>query len=118
MDLLRGELGSCSDTCVISTVVGNEMTGIRAGRVSIVTEEEDQELTTIPEIKTETKVSVAPSKGFIRGVYALCFFAACSSWNRNIFSAFSTFTSRPVSLQWTNEAYGVYVLTRKLTSSA
>jgi hypothetical protein len=27
------------------------------------------------------------------------------------FSAFSTFTSRPVSLQWTSEAYGVYALT-------
>jgi len=47
---------------------------------------------------------------FITCVYVLWFCAACCSWNRNIFSAFSTFTSRPVSLQWTDEAYGVYVV--------
>ena len=50
-------------------------------------------------------------KGFITCVQLLCFCAACCSWNRNIFSAFSTFNSRPVSLQWTDEAYGVYALT-------
>ena len=50
-------------------------------------------------------------KGFITCVYVLLFCAACCSWNRNIFSAFSTFTSRPVSLQWTDEAYGVYAVT-------
>jgi len=49
-------------------------------------------------------------KGFIVCVYVLCFCAAWP-WNRNIFPAFSTFPSRPVSLQWTNEAYGVYALT-------
>jgi hypothetical protein len=50
-----------------------------------------------------------PFKGFITCVYVLYFCAACCSWNRTIFSTFSTFTSRPVSLQWTNEAYGVYL---------
>ena len=49
--------------------------------------------------------------GFVTCVYVLWFCAACCWWNRNIFSAFSTFTSRPVSLQWTDEAYGVYGLT-------
>jgi hypothetical protein len=109
MDLRKGELGSSSDACVISTVDGNRVTAIEAERVSSATE--DQESTTIPEIKTEPKVSGVPFKGFITCVYILCFCAACCSWNRNIFSAFSTFTSRPVSFQWTDEAYGVYAVT-------
>ena len=108
--LRNGERGSFSDTCVTTTVDGNQVTGIEGERVSTVTEEEDQESTTIPEIKTELTVSGVPFKGFIACVYVLCFCAACCSWNRNMFSAFSTFTSRPVCLQWTDTAYGVYGL--------
>ena len=51
------------------------------------------------------------SKGFITCVYVLWFCAGCCWWNRNIFSAFSTFASRPFSLQWTNDCYGMYALT-------
>ena len=45
MDLLKGELGSSSKTCITSTVIK---------------EEEDQEPTTIPIIKTEPEVSYMP----------------------------------------------------------
>jgi hypothetical protein len=48
MELLRGELGSCSETCVMSSQV--EM-------VSDMTEEDKQDQTTTPVIKTEPKVS-------------------------------------------------------------
>lgn len=75
MNLRKGERGSCSDTRVISTVDGNQVTGIEAESVSSVTEE-DQESTTIAEIKTEPSVSVVPFKGFITCVYVLCFCAA------------------------------------------
>jgi hypothetical protein len=57
MGLRKGERGSSSDTCVVSTVDGNQVTGIEAERICIVTEEEDQGSVTIPEIKTEPKVS-------------------------------------------------------------
>jgi hypothetical protein len=77
MNLQKGERGSCSDTCVISTVDGNQVTGIEAERVSSVTEE-DQESTTIAEIKTEPSVNV-PFKGFITCVYVLCFCGSCCS---------------------------------------
>jgi len=76
MNLRKGERGSCSDTCVISTVDGNQVTGIEAESVSSVTEEEDQESTTVAEIKTEPNVSVVPFKGFITCVSVLCFCAA------------------------------------------
>ena len=48
MDLLRGVLNSHSETCVTSTHVE---------RVNDMTEEDEQEPTTIPVIKTEPKVS-------------------------------------------------------------
>jgi hypothetical protein len=48
MDLPRGELGSCSETSVTSPQVE---------RVSDVTEEDEQDRTTIPVIKTEPEVS-------------------------------------------------------------
>jgi hypothetical protein len=44
-------------------------------------------------------------------VYIYCAFVLHAVRETETFSAFSTFTSRPVSLQWTNEAYGVYALT-------
>jgi hypothetical protein len=76
MNLRKGERGSCGDTCVVSTVDGNQVTGIGAESVSSVTEEEDQESTTIAEVKTEPSVSTVPFKGFIICVYVLCFCAA------------------------------------------
>jgi hypothetical protein len=79
MDLRKGEHCSSSDTRVISTLDGNQVTGIEAERVSSVTEEEYQESTTIPEIKTEPKVNGVSFKGFITCVYILCFCAACCS---------------------------------------
>jgi len=57
MDLLKGELGSSTDTCGTSAVVGKEVTGVEAERGSVIKEEEDQELWTIPVIKTEPEVS-------------------------------------------------------------
>jgi hypothetical protein len=41
MDLRKGKRCSSGDTCVISTLDGNQVTGIEAERVSSVTEEED-----------------------------------------------------------------------------
>jgi hypothetical protein len=79
MDLRKGERGSRRDTFVTSTVDGNQVTGIEGERFSSVIEEEDQESTTIPEIKTEPTVSGVPLKGFITCVYVLCFCAACCS---------------------------------------
>jgi hypothetical protein len=79
MDLRKGERGSCSNTFVTSTLNGNQVTGIEAGRVSSVTEEEDQEPRTFSEIKTEPKVNGVPFKGFITCVYVLYFCAACCS---------------------------------------
>jgi len=60
MDLRKGELGSSAETCVTSTVNGNKGTGAEAERVSYIKKEEDQEPTTIPEIKMEPKVSGVP----------------------------------------------------------
>ena len=71
LDLRKGERGSYSDTCVMSAVGGIRVTTIDAVRVFSVTEDEDQESTTVPEIKTEPKVSGVPFKGFIACVYAL-----------------------------------------------
>jgi hypothetical protein len=53
MDLLKGELAFSNKTDVTSTLVGNTLTSIEAERVCHVTEEEDQEPTTIPAIKRE-----------------------------------------------------------------
>jgi hypothetical protein len=58
MNLRESERGSCSNTCVISTVDGNQVTGIETESVSSVTE--DQESMTIAEIKTKPSVSVVP----------------------------------------------------------
>ena len=60
MDLLRGERGSSTETCVTSTVNGKEVTAVEAERVSYIKKEQGQEPTTIPEIKTEPKVSGVP----------------------------------------------------------
>jgi hypothetical protein len=60
MGLVKGELGSYSETSVTSTVDGNEVIGIEAERVADIKEEEDQETTIIPVIKTEPKVNCVP----------------------------------------------------------
>ena len=60
MNLLRGERGSSTETCVTSTVNGKKVTGVEAERVSYIRKEQGQEPTTIPEIKTEPKVSGVP----------------------------------------------------------
>ena len=59
MDVLKGELGSSSETCVSSTLDGNVI-GVEAERISSMTEEEDQGPRTIPVIKTEPEVSGVP----------------------------------------------------------
>jgi hypothetical protein len=56
MDLVKVELRSSSEACVTS-VVGNEGTGVEGERVTDVKEEEDQETTRVPLIKTEPKVT-------------------------------------------------------------
>ena len=70
MDLLRGELGSSSKTCVTSTVDVNEVTGVEGERVCVIKEEENQEAWTVPVIKTEPKVSCVP-------VVSVCIFLTC-----------------------------------------
>ena len=57
MDLLECELGSSSKTCVTSTRDRNQVTAIEAVWVTDIKKEEDEESMTIPEIKTEPKVS-------------------------------------------------------------
>jgi len=60
MALLKGEPGSSDETFVTSILHGNDLIGIEAEMVSNMTEEEDQESTTVPVIKTEPTVSVVP----------------------------------------------------------
>jgi hypothetical protein len=51
MDIVKAELSSSSWTG------GNEVIGVEAERVTDIKEEEDQEATTVPFIKTEPKVT-------------------------------------------------------------
>ena len=60
MALPKGELGSPNKTCVTSTVDVNTVACIEDKRVTHVTEEEDQEPTTIPAIKTERNENCVP----------------------------------------------------------
>jgi len=60
MDLLNGGLRSCNKTRVTSTLAGNKVIGIEAEKVTHITEEEDQEPTTFPAIKTEPNVICVP----------------------------------------------------------
>ena len=58
MDLPKGELGSSGKICIISTVDGNNVTGMEAERVSVKVEEEVvEEPETVPIIKSEPEVS-------------------------------------------------------------
>jgi hypothetical protein len=56
MELVNGELGVSTERCVTSNVDRNGVTGVAAEGISDI-KEEDQEPTTIPEIKTEPEVS-------------------------------------------------------------
>jgi hypothetical protein len=58
MDLLKGELGSSSEICVISALNGNDVTGMEAERVSNMKEEEVEDPATVSAIKMEPNVSV------------------------------------------------------------
>ena len=60
MDFLKVELGSSDETCISSTLNGNDVNNVEAARVSNRTEEEEQVPRTIPVIKTEPIVSVVP----------------------------------------------------------
>jgi hypothetical protein len=57
MDLTKGEPGPCSETRVMSMHGGNELTGIKVEMVTDVSDEEDQEPTTVPVTKTQPNVS-------------------------------------------------------------
>ena len=74
MALLKGELGSPNKTCVTSTVDGNTVASIEDERVSHITEEEDQEQTTIPAIKTDHNENCVPvvSVTFLVGYIQNC----------------------------------------------
>ena len=71
MDLLKGEVGSSSKACATSTVDGNEANGVEAERILDITEEEDQDPTTITVIKTEPNVSCVPVVSFTHILYRL-----------------------------------------------
>ena len=60
MDLQKSELGSSGKKCATSTLDGNEAIGVEAEGVLDITEEEDQEPTTITVMKTEPNVSCVP----------------------------------------------------------
>ena len=59
-DLLKGEVGLSGKRYATSTVDGNEAVGVEAERVLDITEEGDQEPTTITVIKTEPNISCVP----------------------------------------------------------
>ena len=71
MDLRNGEFGSSNKSCLTSTLHGNEVTSVKAERLSHITEEEDQEPTTIPVIKMEPIVSCVPLVSVKRISYRL-----------------------------------------------
>ena len=64
-DLLKGELGSSSKTCATSTVDGSEANGIEAEKVLDITEEGDQDPTTVTVIKTEPNISCVSVVSFM-----------------------------------------------------
>jgi len=70
MDVLSGETGSCSDSCLRSTLDGNEVIGIEAERISDISEVVNQE-TSIAMINTEPSVSCVPVVSFTHICYRL-----------------------------------------------
>jgi hypothetical protein len=57
MDLMKGELGPCSEPCAMSTHRGNAFAFVNVECVTDITEEDDQDPMKIPVIKKEPKVS-------------------------------------------------------------
>ncbi len=70
-DVLKGEVGSSSKMCVTSTLHRNEVNGIEAEGVLDITEEGDQDPTTITVIKAEPNVSFVPVVSFTHISYRL-----------------------------------------------
>jgi len=60
MDLLKGELGSSVETCIISALIGKEVTDIEAEKISYIMDEVHEEPMTLLEIKAEPKASCVP----------------------------------------------------------
>ena len=58
MDLVQGEPGSCDESGGTYMLDGNRVTSIASERLSHITDEEDQEPSTIPAIKAYPNVSV------------------------------------------------------------
>jgi len=71
MDVLNGEPGSCDESCLTSTLQGNELIGIEAEKLSDVSEVVNQETTTIAIINTEPSVSFVPLVSFTHIWYRL-----------------------------------------------
>ena len=74
MDVLNGEPGSSSDSCLTSTLDGNEVIAIEAERVSDVADQE----TTIPGIKIESNVSCVPVVSVTNISYSLYLELPCA----------------------------------------
>jgi hypothetical protein len=63
MDVLNGEPGSCDESCLTSTLQGNELIGIEAEKLSDVSEVVNEQ-TTIAILNTEPSVSFVPLVSF------------------------------------------------------
>ena len=126
MDLLEGELGSSSKTCVTSTFDGNQVSGIEAEWVTEIKEEEDQEPTTIPEIKMEPKVSGVPVVsvctflvGCIQNCHPLyqCVLVKqkfdCRDWILSCFKKRNSYFATHCT--WSTTSNGMFVLSRNRT---
>jgi hypothetical protein len=61
MDMLKCELGSCSETSEMSSCEGNEVRRVKVERVSDTEEEHKQDTMTNPVIKMEPMVSCITS---------------------------------------------------------
>jgi hypothetical protein len=56
LELVKVEPGSCSETCLTSSHVGNESTGMKVEKVTHITEKEGLEPMTSAVIKSEPEV--------------------------------------------------------------
>jgi hypothetical protein len=72
MDLVKGELGSCTETGVTSAVDVSGVIGTEAERVCDIKEEEEHEPMTIPKIKMEPNVSCVPVVSVMHVSCMLC----------------------------------------------
>jgi glutamine phosphoribosylpyrophosphate amidotransferase len=85
LNLGEGERGSSSDTCVISTVDGNHVSGIEAERVSSVTRRGSR-VNDNSRNKDRTQGKWCAFQRIYYACLFLCFCAACCSWNKHIFN--------------------------------